>query len=92
MVGTKLYCGNLGYNISSSDLEILFAKYGVVHGAKVITDRETGRSKGFGFVEMSNDTAAQSAIAGLNNMEHEGRPITVNEARPRVNHNGGRLG
>jgi RNA recognition motif-containing protein len=84
-----LYCGNLDYNISSSDLEQLFAAYGTVVSAQVISDRDTGRSKGFGFVEMSSDQEAQAAIDGLNETEHGGRALTVNEARPRVERRGG---
>jgi RNA recognition motif-containing protein len=82
-VGKKLYCGNLSFNVSSSDLEALFAEFGTVQSAQVITDRDSGRSKGFGFVEMSNDAEAQAAIDGLNEKEHDGRALTVNEARPR---------
>ena len=82
-MGAKLYCGNLSYNVSSSDLEQLFAQFGTVESAQVITDRDTGRSKGFGFVEMSSKAEAQAAIDGLNEKEHEGRPLTVNEAKPR---------
>jgi RNA recognition motif-containing protein len=88
-VGKKLYCGNLNFNVSSSDLEQLFTEFGTVESAQVITDRDTGRSKGFGFVEMSSDEEAQAAIAGLNEKEHEGRPLTVNEARPREDRGGG---
>jgi RNA recognition motif-containing protein len=88
-LGKKLYCGNLSYNVSSSDLEQLFAQFGSVESAEVITDRDTGRSKGFGFVEMSNDSEAQAAIAGLNEKEHDGRALTVNEAKPRENRGGG---
>ncbi|PYT09994.1 MAG: RNA-binding protein [Acidobacteria bacterium] len=82
-MGKKLYVGNLGYGISDTDLEQLFAAHGTVDSAKVITDRDTGRSKGFGFVEMSNDQEARAAIAALNGKEVEGRALTVNEARPR---------
>lgn len=82
-MGKKLYCGNLSFNVSSSDLEALFAEFGTVQSAQVITDRDSGRSKGFGFVEMSNDAEAQAAIDGLNEKEHDGRALTVNEARPR---------
>jgi len=89
MVGRKLYCGNLPYNISSADLEQLFAPFGSVESAQVISDRDTGRSKGFGFVEMSTDAEAQAAITGLNETEHDGRALTVNEARPRENRSGG---
>lgn len=86
----KLYVGNLSYNVSSSDLQELFAAHGTVESAQVITDRESGRSKGFGFVEMSNDEEAQAAIRALNGQEHMGRPLTVNEARPREDRGGGR--
>ena len=83
MVGKKLYVGNLTYRVSSSDLEQLFSQYGSVESAEVISDRDTGRSKGFGFVEMSTDTEARAAIDALNDQEHDGRRLTVNEARPR---------
>ena len=89
VLGKKLYVGNLGYNVSSSDLEQLFAAFGTVASAEVIADRETGRSKGFGFVEMGSDQEAQAAIQGLNAKDHEGRPLTVNEARPREERGGG---
>ena len=82
-MGRKLYCGNLSYGASSSDLEQLFSQFGSVESAQVITDRDTGRSKGFGFVEMASDAEAQAAIEGLNDKEHDGRALTVNEARPR---------
>ncbi len=82
-MGKKLYCGNLVFACSSSDLEQLFGQFGAVDSAQVISDRETGRSKGFGFVEMSNEDEAARAIEGLNQMEYEGRPLVVNEARPR---------
>jgi RNA recognition motif-containing protein len=88
-VGKKLYCGNLSYNLSSADLEQLFSDFGTVQSAEVIMDRETGRSKGFGFVEMSSDAEAQAAIEGLNLKEHEGRALAVNEARPRQDRGGG---
>jgi RNA recognition motif-containing protein len=88
-VGKKLYCGNLSYNTSSSDLEQLFAEFGTVQSAEVIMDRDTGRSKGFGFVEMSTDAEAQAAIEGLNLKEHDGRALAVNEARPREDRRGG---
>jgi cold-inducible RNA-binding protein len=88
-VGKKLYVGNLPYTISSSDLEQLFSPYGQVQSAQVIEDRETGRSKGFGFVEMGSDKDAQAAIAGLNGQDHGGRPLTVNEAKPREDRGGG---
>jgi len=88
-VGKKLYVGNLPYTVSSSDLEQMFAPYGQVQSAQVIEDRETGRSKGFGFVEMGSDKDAQAAIAGLNGQDHGGRPLTVNEAKPREDRGGG---
>ncbi|NIP86998.1 MAG: RNA-binding protein [Planctomycetales bacterium] len=88
-MGKRLYCGNLSFNVSSSDLEQLFTEFGTVTSAQVITDRDTGRSKGFGFVEMASDEEAQAAISGLNEKEHEGRPLTVNEARPREERRGG---
>jgi cold-inducible RNA-binding protein len=89
MVGKKLYVGNLPYSISSSDLEQMFSPFGQVQSAQVIEDRETGRSKGFGFVEMSSDKDAQAAITGLNGQDHGGRPLTVNEAKPREDRGGG---
>ena len=82
-MGKKLYVGNLSYQVSSSDLEQLFSQYGSVQSAQVITDRDTGRGKGFGFVEMSSDAEATDAINGLNDQEHGGRRLTVNEAKPR---------
>jgi RNA recognition motif-containing protein len=82
-LGKKLYVGNLGYSVTSSDLEGLFSAFGSVRSAEVIADRDTGRSKGFGFVEMGTDQEAQAAITGLNGKEHDGRGLTVNEARPR---------
>ncbi|MEX0819297.1 MAG: RNA-binding protein [Pirellulaceae bacterium] len=88
-MGKKLYCGNLSYNVSSSDLEQLFSQFGSVESAQVITDRDTGRSKGFGFVEMSSDAEAQAAISGLNETDHDGRALTVNEAKPREDRGGG---
>jgi RNA recognition motif-containing protein len=88
-MGKKLYVGNLPYSVSSSDLEQLFSQHGTVESAEVISDRMTGRSKGFGFVEMASDSEAQAAIAALNGQEHDGRPLTVNEAKPRENRSGG---
>lgn len=82
-MGKKLYVGNLSFGVDSSALEELFGQYGNVQSAQVISDRDTGRSKGFGFVEMSSDSEAASAIEGLNGREHEGRALTVNEAKPR---------
>ena len=89
MVGKKLYVGNLTYRVSSSDLEQLFSQFGSVESAEVISDRDTGRSKGFGFVEMSTDNEARAAIDALNEQEHDGRRLTVNEARPREPRAGG---
>ena len=82
-MGSKLYVGNLSYNTTSSDLEQLFAQHGTVSSAEVIQDRDTGRSKGFGFVQMGSDDEAQAAISALNGQQHDGRALTVNEARPR---------
>ena len=82
-MGSKLYVGNLSYSTTSSDLEQLFGQHGAVQSAEVISDRETGRSKGFGFVQMGSDDEAQAAIGALNGQEHDGRPLTVNEAKPR---------
>jgi RNA recognition motif-containing protein len=82
-VGKKLYVGNLSYDTTDSDLQNLFAAHGTVQSAQVIKDRETGRSKGFGFVELDSGAQAQAAIAALNGQEVNGRALTVNEARPR---------
>ena len=82
-MGSKLYVGNLSYNTNSSDLEQLFAQHGTVQSAEIIADRDTGRSKGFGFVEMQDEDAGQKAISALNEKEHDGRALTVNEAKPR---------
>src|SRR5262249_5306218 len=90
-MGKKLYVGNLGYGVSSSDLEQLFAAHGTVESAQVIMDRDTGRSKGFGFVEMKTEQEAQAAIAALNGQDSGGRALTVNEAKPRAE-GGGRGG
>jgi RNA recognition motif-containing protein len=79
----KLYVGNLTYNVNETDLEALFTPFGTVQSAQVIVDRDTNRSKGFGFVEMDTDAQAQAAIQGLNGNEHDGRNLTVNEAKPR---------
>jgi RNA recognition motif-containing protein len=85
----KLYVGNLSYQVDSSELEQLFGAHGQVVSAQIINDRDTGRSKGFGFVEMANDQEAEAAIAALNGQEHNGRALTVNEARPREERSGG---
>ena len=88
-MGKKLYVGNLSYSVTSSDLDQLFSQFGTVQSAQVIEDRDTGRSKGFGFVEMGSDSEAQAAIEGLHEKDHNGRPLTVNEARPREDRGGG---
>jgi len=84
-----LYVGNLSYNVTNQSLETLFADFGRVQSAQVVMDRDTGRSKGFGFVEMSDNGQAQAAIDGLNQKEVDGRSLTVNEARPREERSGG---
>jgi cold-inducible RNA-binding protein len=88
-MGRKLYVGNLTYGVGDSDLEQMFAAHGTVQSAQVIMDRDTGRSKGFGFVEMDSDQEAQAAIAALNGKEMDGRTLTVNEARPREDRGSG---
>ena len=88
-MGTKLYVGNLAYSVDKSTLEELFGGFGTVTSAQVIMDRETGRSKGFGFVEMGSEQYAQAAIAALNGKSCEGRNLTVNEARPQEPRSGG---
>ena len=85
----KLYVGNLSYDVTDSDLQTLFSPHGAVQSAQVIMDRDTGRSKGFGFVEMNNNDEAQAAIKALNGQESNGRALTVNEARPREERSGG---
>ena len=82
-MGNKLYVGNLAYSVRDQDLQDAFSEYGAVSSAKVMMDRETGRSKGFGFVEMGSDAEAQAAINGLNGQPVAGRAVVVNEARPR---------
>ena len=89
-MGKKLYVGNLTFDVTDATLEQLFAAHGTVQSAQVIMDRDTGRSKGFGFVEMGSDQEAQAAIAALGGKEVDGRTLTVNEARPRTE--GGRGG
>jgi RNA recognition motif-containing protein len=85
----KLYVGNLSYTVSNRELEELFAAHGTVESANIIMDRDTGRSKGFGFVEMGNDQEAQAAISALHGKDIDGRSLTVNEARPREERSGG---
>jgi len=81
-MGNKLYVGNLPYSVRDEDLQQSFGQFGSVTSAKVMMERDTGRSKGFGFVEMGGDAEAQAAIAGLNGQQHGGRALVVNEARP----------
>jgi RNA recognition motif-containing protein len=88
-MGKKFYVGNLSYDVTNSALEQLFAAHGTVQSAQVIMDRDTGRSKGFGFVEMGSDAEAQTAIAALNGVQQGGRALTVNEARPKEGGGGG---
>jgi RNA recognition motif-containing protein len=88
-MSTKLYVGNLSFSVSSDDLQEYFGQAGTVESAKVIEDRETGRSRGFGFVEMSSPEEAAAAIEQFNGQDLEGRSIVVNEARPREEHGGG---
>ena len=90
-MGKKLYVGNLAYSVTDSDLQQMFGAHGTVQSAQVIMDRDTGRSKGFGFVEMGSDQEAQTAIQALNGKEVQGRALTVNEARPKTE-GGGRGG
>lgn len=88
-MGRKLYIGNLSYDVSSSDLEALLSPHGTVESAEVIMDRDTGRSKGFGFVEMGSDQEAQAAITALDGQMHGERALKVNEAKPRESRGGG---
>jgi RNA recognition motif-containing protein len=88
-VGKKLYVGNLPYSATDQILSDTFAQCGTVESAKIIMDRDTGRSKGFGFVEMSSDAEAADAISKFNGADYDGRPMTVNEARPMVPREGG---
>jgi RNA recognition motif-containing protein len=88
-MGKKLYVGNMSYDVDSSQLEQMFAAHGTVESAQVIADRDTGRSKGFGFVEMSSDAEAQAAIAAMNGQDVGGRALTVNEAKPKASGGGG---
>ena len=91
-MGKKVYVGNLEYATTDQDLTKMFEPYGTVQSAQVIMDRDTGRSKGFGFVEMGSDQEAQAAITALNGKEVDGRSLTVNEARPKTEGGGGRGG
>ncbi|MBU0756065.1 MAG: RNA-binding protein [Planctomycetes bacterium] len=88
-MGKNVYVGNLSYDVDDAALEALFTPFGTVESAKVIQDRETGRSKGFGFVEMSSDEEAQEAIQALDGQDSNGRALRVNEAKPRENRGGG---
>ena len=88
-MGAKLYVGNLAYSVGDAELQTLFAEHGTVRTAQVVMDRDTGRSKGFGFVEMSSDQEAQAAAKALNGKAVDGRALTVNEARPRETGGGG---
>jgi RNA recognition motif-containing protein len=90
-MGKKLYVGNLAYGVTDADLLKMFEAHGTVQSAQVIMDRDTGRSKGFGFVEMGSDQEAQAAVAALNGQQMDGRALTVNEARPKTE-GGGRGG
>ncbi|MBU0755909.1 MAG: RNA-binding protein [Planctomycetes bacterium] len=88
-MGKNIYVGNLSFEVNSASLEALFTAHGTVESAKVIEDRDTGRSKGFGFVEMSSDEEAQAAIQALDGKEYDGRALRVNEAKPRETRGGG---
>ena len=88
-MGKKLYIGNLSYDVSSSDLEAMLSPHGTVQSAQVIMDRDTGQSKGFGFVEMDSDAEAQAAITALDGQDQGGRALKVNEAKPREPRTGG---
>jgi RNA recognition motif-containing protein len=88
----RLYVGNLPFSVTSEDLQRLFETYGTVRSAEVLSDRQTGRSRGFGFVEMENEADAEAAIASLDGNDHEGRRLNVNESRPRTEGGGPRGG
>lgn len=88
-MGNKLYVGNLSFDTTDASLRDIFAPHGTVDSAQIIQDRDTGRSKGFGFVEMSNSQEAQAAIAALDGQDHGGRSLKVNEAKPKENRSGG---
>ncbi|MDP6113365.1 MAG: RNA-binding protein [Planctomycetota bacterium] len=89
LMGMNIYVGNLNFNVSGADLETMFTEFGEVVSANLITDQDTGRSRGFGFVEMAESAAAAKAIEALNGKDVDGRALTVNEARPRENRGGG---
>lgn len=88
-MGKKVYVGNLAFSVTESSLNDLFGQHGTVHSCRLITDRDTGRSKGFAFVEMSTDEEADNAISALSGHEYDGRALTVNEARPQESRGGG---
>ena len=88
----KIYVGNLSYEVTEDDLKVAFEAFGTIDSVAIIIDRATGRSKGFGFVEMSSDSEAQAAIQGLNEKELKGRKLNINEARPKTDSGGGRRG
>lgn len=88
-MSAKIYVGNLSFNSSEQDLEEMFGEFGTVQSVKIIEDRDTGRSRGFAFVEMSSSEEAQSAISGLNGREIDGRALTINEAKPQEERGGG---
>jgi len=88
-MGNRIYVGNLAYSVRDDDLNQRFAEFGTVNSAKVMMDRDSGRSKGFGFVEMATDAEAQAAINGLHDQQVDGRAMVVNEARPREERSGG---
>ncbi len=85
MISMNIYLGNIAWSMTEDTVEALFAEFGTVSSVKIITDKYSGRSKGFGFVEMDDDAAAQAAIDALNDSEHDGRNLRVNHARPREN-------
>ncbi|MGZ4833103.1 MAG: RNA recognition motif domain-containing protein [Terriglobales bacterium] len=85
----KLYVGNLAFSATETELREMFAPFGAVESVSLVTDRDTGRSRGFGFVEMANDAEAATAITGLDGKDSGGRPLTVNEARPKTTRGGG---
>jgi cold-inducible RNA-binding protein len=91
-MSAKIYVGNLSFNSTEQDLEDMFGEFGTVHSVKIIEDRDTGRSRGFAFVEMSSNEEAQSAISGLNGREVDGRALTINEAKPQEDRGGSRGG